>query len=60
MATATGTGIILLNMPTAAGSAQRWPARSRILPASTGSISHVRILTGDRSPDNARYFHEIM
>ncbi len=57
---AIGTGGITISVPAAAGVAKRIPTRSRILPSTSASISHARIFAGDRSPDNARYLHEIL
>jgi hypothetical protein len=36
------------------------PSKSSILPASTGKLSHLRILTGSRVESQARQIHEIM
>lgn len=36
------------------------PSASGILPASTGKLSHARIIRGERTPEQAQNFHELM
>ena len=57
---ANGTGTPTTSVATASGVGVRAPTSSRVLPAASASIAHARIIKGDRNPDNARYFHEII
>jgi hypothetical protein len=57
---ADGAGTPALSVPTALGVAQRGASCSRILPNSAGKIAHARIIKGERSPERAQYFFELM
>lgn len=57
---ATGTGSVSLAIVSAAGVGGRAPMYSNLFPGASASIAHARILKGERRPEEARNFHEIL
>lgn len=60
MASQVGTGAVSIALPTAAGAGLARPHFSFLMPGATGRLSHVRILAGYRSPDEAALFHNLV